>query len=76
MFCSHNGILNVYGAMRGLLSLAAENSKVHSCKFFCDTSVLTMHKHDVDLFLESLSGAYSEAHEARFKHEGPLALLS
>jgi hypothetical protein len=75
MYCSHNGILNVYGSARGLLAHAIESSQVHSAKHFCDSSVLTMHKHDVDLFLESLSQAYSEAHQERFSKEGPLALL-
>lgn len=75
MFCSHNGILNVYGSEHGLLAIAQKSSQVHSAKNFCDSSVLTMHKHDVDLFLESLSQAYSEAHQARFSKEGALALL-
>jgi hypothetical protein len=75
MYCSHNGILNVYGSERGLLALAAELSQVHSAKFFCDSAVLTMHKHDIDLFLESLSSTYADAHQARFSKEGTLALL-
>lgn len=75
MYCSHNGILNVYGSAHGLLALAVEASKVHSATHFCDSSVLTMHKHDVDLFLESLSQVYSEVDQARFSKEGILALL-
>ena len=76
MYCSHNGILNVYGSEQGLMAIAKQSSQVNNAKLFCDSSVLTMHKHDVDLFLESLSQAYAEAHQARFSKEGPLALLS
>ena len=75
LHCSHNGVLNVYGAPRGLLACAAEASQVQSVRAnFADSAVIALKDFDVSVFLEQLGEEYDERHAQRWSKEGRAGL--
>lgn len=75
MHTSHNGVLNVYGSEMGLFQQALQGSQVNTAEQCCDSTVLIMHRHDIDVFLESLTEQYDLRHNGVWAKEGLDGLL-
>lgn len=75
MHTSHDGILNVYGSELGLFHQALQGSQVNTAERCCDSTVLIMHRHDIDVFLESLTEQYELRHQDIWAKEGIDGLL-
>lgn len=75
MHTSHDGVLNVYGSETGLFEQALLGSQINTAEKCCDSTVLTMHRHDIDVFLESLTETYDLRHQQIWVKEGIDGLL-
>jgi hypothetical protein len=76
LFCSHNGVCNVYGCQGGLLALALQMSKINSVqRDFFDSTVFTVNKQDANLYSQFLAEAWIERDTKVWSHEGRRGLL-
>ena len=71
LFSSHNGVLNPFGAPRGLFRAAVEASQVHSARTgYHDSATLSVGRHDASVLVGKLKPEWDERDRVVWSLEG------